>query len=99
MAGEIPGGFKLNQNYPNPFNPTTNITYNLPDAETVSLVVYNVLGQEMTRLVDNQRQSAGVYWVTWDGRDRSGSKVTTGMYFYQLESGSKQVTKTMILLK
>jgi hypothetical protein len=99
ISGEVPVQFKLNQNYPNPFNPTTNITYDLPDAAIVSLVVYNVLGQEVARLVDGQTQSAGVYRVTWDGLDQSGSKVATGMYFYQLQSGEKQVTKTMILLK
>ncbi len=99
ISGEVPSGFVLDQNYPNPFNPTTSITYALPEASTVSLVVYNVLGREVARLVNAQSQAAGTYQVSWDGLDATGSRVASGMYFYQLQAGGTLVSKTMTLLK
>jgi len=99
ISAEVPAQFALSQNYPNPFNPTTNITYALSDAATVSLVIYNALGQEVSRLVDGQAQVPGVYKVTWNGVDQAGRKVATGLYLYRLQSGDHHMTKTMILLK
>lgn len=85
-------------NNPNPFNPSTTISYRLPQSGKVSLVIYNVLGQEVNRLV-NERQNAGVYSISWDGRDASGKTVASGMYFYRLQVEDDWITRKMILLK
>ncbi|HMB91258.1 MAG TPA: T9SS type A sorting domain-containing protein [Rhodothermales bacterium] len=96
---EIPAAYQLEQNYPNPFNPTTNISYALPNAARVSLVVYNVLGQEVATLVKSQQQGAGSYQVTWSGTDMNGQKVASGVYLYRLNAGETVVTKRMVLVK
>ena len=86
--------FTLSQNYPNPFNPTTNIVYTLPRKEHVKLTVYNILGQEVATLVDEEK-SPGEYTVTFDG-----SGLPSGFYFYRLyTAGGVSETRKMILLK
>jgi hypothetical protein len=95
---EIPNRFNLSQNFPNPFNPTTQIKFDLPKAATVELSVYDILGREVRRLV-NERYNAGSYTVTWDGRNNRGSQVATGMYVYRLRAGSFVSTKKMLMLK
>lgn len=94
----LPKTFTLGQNYPNPFNPTTQIRYNLPAAVTVSLVIYNSLGQEVRKLVDD-RQSPGYHIVVWDGRDQSGRPVPSGVYFYRLNAGNFTAAKKMLFAK
>jgi hypothetical protein len=76
--------YSLDQNYPNPFNPTTTIRYALPAQSTVSLKVYNILGQEVKALV-NENQVPGGYAVQWNGTNNHGLQVSTGIYFYRLE--------------
>jgi len=98
---EIPTKYDLAQNYPNPFNPTTTIKYSIPLVETqgiaslqsVTLIVYDILGREVATLV-NQKQAPGNYSVKFDA-----SKLSSGIYFYKLQSGSFAVTKKMILMK
>jgi len=90
--------FELAQNYPNPFNPTTTIKYSLPKAETVTLTIYNMLGQKVKELV-NLKQQAGNYSIVWDATDRNGVTVPTGVYFYRIEAGSFVKVHKMILLK
>ncbi|HPN35449.1 MAG TPA: T9SS type A sorting domain-containing protein [bacterium] len=90
--------FELAQNYPNPFNPTTTIRYSLPQAETVQLTIYNMLGQKVKDLV-NVKQQAGNYSIVWDATDRNGITVPTGVYFYRIEAGSFVKVHKMILLK
>ncbi len=85
--------FSLSQNYPNPFNPTTTIRYQIPHAGFVSLKIYDVLGKETAALV-NEEKPAGEYNVTFDG-----SNLSSGVYFYQLKSGSFVETKKLILMK
>ena len=92
-GGEIPAEFKLLQNYPNPFNPATNIQFMLPKAEMVKLRIFDILGNEVTVLVDGFKQ-AGTYIVTFDA-----SQYATGIYFYTLEAGSFRQTKKMLLVK
>jgi hypothetical protein len=94
----IPEKFEVSQNYPNPFNPSTMIKYALPEAQFVTLRIYNMLGQEVATLVNNQVE-AGTYNVTWNGVDNSGAKVATGTYIYRIVAGNNIITKKMILLK
>jgi len=93
-----PDKFDLSQNYPNPFNPTTQIRYQLPQAVKVSLVIYNMLGQEVRKLVDAQ-QPAGYHTAIWDGRDNFGRSLPTGVYHYRLQADSFTMTKKMLMAK
>jgi len=94
----VPSRHALSQNYPNPFNPETHIGYQLPTASHVSLVVFNVTGQIVNRLVD-ELQMPGSYTATWKGVDQSGRAVASGIYFYQLTCGEFQQVRKMLLLK
>ncbi len=90
---QIPGTFSLAQNYPNPFNPSTVISYTLPSAGRTTLRIYNILGQEVRTLVDDY-QLTGTYDVRFDA-----SALSTGVYFYALQSAGKRDVKKMLLLK
>jgi len=90
--------YELMQNYPNPNTGKTAIKYQLAQAGKVSLKIYNTLGQVVKTLV-SQEQPAGLYNVTWDGRDNTGKAAANGVYFYRLESGSFKATKKMVILK
>lgn len=85
------------QNYPNPFNPVTQIRYELPKDSDVKIRVSNLLGQEIAMLVD-KNHDAGVYSVNWDGKDKNGDQVPSGIYFYRMETAGFVQTKRMILL-
>ncbi len=85
--------FALEQNYPNPFNPTTTIRYSLPTSSNVKISIYDMLGQEITTLV-NEKQSAGWKEIAWNA-----SAFSSGMYFYQLLANEKREIKKMILIK
>jgi hypothetical protein len=103
LANIIPHDFILEGNYPNPFNPSTIIRYGLPEEAKVSVRVYSILGQEVSRLADGYRL-AGTYEVHWDGRGNSGGVVSTGVYLYRMVatgvSGKSYVaTKRMVLVK
>ena len=89
----LPTEFTLNQNYPNPFNPTTVINYDIPEATNVVLTVYNMLGQKMTTLV-NENKSAGRYSINFDA-----TLFSSGVYIYRLEAGQFVSTKKMMLIK
>jgi flagellar hook assembly protein FlgD len=90
--------FGLAQNYPNPFNPSTNFEFRISSLEFTTLKIFDVLGREVSTLVDEMRP-AGSYTVRWDGMDNRGVSVSSGIYLYQLVAGSSTVTKKMILLK
>jgi len=90
---ELPEHFGLEQNYPNPFNPTTVIRYQLPAAASVTLAVYDVLGREVTVLV-NDRRDAGVHEVQFDG-----ANLASGVYLYRLSAGGFSSTRRMLILK
>jgi len=94
----LPMTFALYQNYPNPFNPTTIISYDLPEAARVELVIYDILGQ-LVATMKNGRQEAGSYQVIWNGTNDLGAPVSTGLYFFQLNSTSFSATKKMIFMK
>jgi hypothetical protein len=95
---DIPSEYLLRQNHPNPFNPITTIKYSLPRTSKVILKVYDLLGKEIKTLV-NQTQSVGKKSVVWDGTDNSGYQVSSGIYIYRLETGSKTFSKKMMFLK
>ena len=88
----------LNGNYPNPFNPETTISYDIKDASQVSLEVYNLKGQLVRSLV-NQNQNSGRYRVVFDGRDSKGNPLSSGIYLYRLNTGSYTSTRKMMLME
>ena len=89
----FPNDYVLEQNYPNPFNSSTTITYLLPKRENVTLTIYDVLGREVTTLVD-ARQDAGTYEVQW-----TSEHVSSGVYFYRLIAGDVQIQKKMVVIR
>jgi len=94
----IPTEFALHQNYPNPFNPVTTLNYGLPEQSMVVMTVYDLMGREVTTLV-NQVQKAGYHTIRWNGTDQSGQVVSAGLYIYQITAGDYSVARKMILLK
>ena len=84
--------------FPNPFNPTTTLRYDLPQSSHVVLTVYNVFGQRVTTLV-NEAQSSGTKSVLWNGTDRRGNKVSSGLYIFRLQAGDFRQSRKMMLLK
>jgi len=89
----VPGSFNLQQNYPNPFNPSTTIKFELPRASQVTLTVYDILGREVSVLV-NDREDAGIHEVKFDG-----ANLASGVYFYRLQAGTYVETRKLLLLK
>ena len=90
---DIPTEFQLYQNYPNPFNPSTTITYKIPNANHITLMVYDVLGREVATLV-NELKQPGKYEVQWDAKNFS-----SGLYFYRMAAGTFVETKKLLLLR
>jgi hypothetical protein len=93
VAPEIPASYSLSQNYPNPFNPNTTIEFALPHAATVSLKVYNLLGEEIATLASGDHP-AGTFNASWDAPGTA-----SGVYFYRLRAGDVVQTRKMILMK
>ncbi|MDZ7335683.1 MAG: PKD domain-containing protein [candidate division KSB1 bacterium] len=91
----LPAEFALYPNYPNPFNPETTIGYDVPKLSHIRITIYNRLGQRVRTLVD-QTKPAGRYKVIWDGTDDFGNRLTSGVYFYRLETDGFQATRKMI---
>lgn len=95
----IPSEYLLSQNYPNPFNPETIINYRLPESGYVSLKVYDMLGRETAVLVD-EYQNPGIYNVRFDiFKNANGRNLSSGMYFYRLQTSGFTLTKKMMLIK
>ncbi len=97
-ASNLPETFSLAQNYPNPFNPETQISYQLTEGGTVSLIICDILGREIKTLV-NEDQPYGKYSVSWNGTDNFGNKVPSGIYVYTLRTGNSVNSKKMVLMK
>jgi len=93
-----PQAFMLFENYPDPFNPATTIKYRIPEVSPVVLKVYNVVGQEILTLVD-QVEDAGSHEIRWDGRDRFGQTVPSGVYLYRLQVEKFSAVKKMLLVQ
>jgi len=94
----MPRQFSLHQNRPNPFNPVTEISFTLPEASDVRVMVYNILGQHVSTLVDGY-QEAGEHAVIWNGTDSNGRKVSSGIYLYTIEAGQYKASRKMVLMK
>lgn len=93
-SSEVPSTVTLDQNYPNPFNPTTNISFALPSAQQVTLKVYNMLGQEVATLINNESLQAGSQTIAFDA-----SSLTSGVYIYRLVGANTVLTRKMTLIK
>jgi hypothetical protein len=95
---ELPVDYALFQNYPNPFNPTTTIRFSVPETNNVTINVFNTLGEEVRTLFLGQVER-GTYSMKWDGKDNSGSFVSSGMYIYKMTAGRFNMSKKMMYLK
>ena len=93
-----PRVFALGANYPNPFNPITKISFSLPEAQRVKLVVYGVDGRKVATLVDEQR-NPGLHEVVWTGCNDAGQTAASGVYFYRIDAGPYSQVKKMTLMK
>ncbi len=94
----LPTDFNLHQNYPNPFNPSTTLRFDLPAATDIHIVVYDLLGREVVRLVD-QRLEAGYHQLVWNGRDRSGRELPTGMYIVLMATPEYRKSIKLVMMK
>jgi hypothetical protein len=94
----LPAAFDFNQNFPNPFNSSTTLMFDLPEEGYVNLAIYNMLGERITTLVDNEYR-AGHHSVTWDSRNASGDRVASGIYFSILRQGELEKSIKLIYLK
>ena len=95
---QLPTTFTLHEPYPNPFNPITSLRYDLPEQAEVILTVYDLMGREVTQLV-NATQEAGYRSVQWNATDKQGKPVSAGVYLYQIQAGEFVQTMKMVLLK
>ena len=93
----LPRSNALGQNYPNPFNPSTLIPFEIAEGGHVRLDVFNILGQRVVTLIDEQRR-AGLYKAQWDATDAAGRPVGTGVYIYRLTTGNWQEARKLVLI-
>jgi hypothetical protein len=94
----MPHATTLNGAYPNPFNPTTNIGFSLAEASAVSIQIFNQKGQIVRNLLAETRP-AGEHSVVWNGTDDSGQSLSSGIYYFRMQSGKYSSTRKMILMK
>ncbi|MEA1972206.1 MAG: T9SS type A sorting domain-containing protein, partial [Candidatus Cloacimonadota bacterium] len=85
-------------NFPNPFNPTTKIKFTIPEKAEVSINIFNIKGQQVRKLVNSQF-TAGQYSVVWDGKDNFEKQVSSGVYFYKINSGEEHIVRKMLMMK
>lgn len=93
-----PKVFQLYQNYPNPFNASTNLKYELPYASRVKITIYNIYGQQISSLVDEEK-TAGAYQLNWSGTDFNGRPVTSGVYLVKFEADNLTFIKKLLLVR
>ena len=94
----LPKTFALHQNYPNPFNPNTTIRYDLPEAGNVSIIIYDMMGREVSTLISGQKD-AGYHFIQWNGTNSMGYSVAAGVYIYTIQAGQYRDLQKMIFLK
>ena len=93
-----PTDYKLFNNYPNPFNPETTIKFRIQKLSFVTIKIYNILGEEVKTLVSDNIQS-GTYSTKWDGKNKYGQQVSSGVYLYHLQAGDFSAVKKMLFIK
>jgi hypothetical protein len=93
-----PKDYKLYDNFPNPFNPSTKIAFELPKASHVKLMIYDVVGREVAQVADAD-YPAGYTELTWNGTNKNGKLVSSGVYFYRINTNSWSKVKKMLMLK
>jgi len=98
LPQELPNSYSISQNYPNPFNLSTAIRYTLPTRSQVTISIYNVMGQKVNTIVEGSK-SVGSHIVFWDGTDKTGKVVSSGVYFYRIHAGDFVESKRMMLIK
>ncbi|GBD91519.1 hypothetical protein BMS3Abin04_02251 [bacterium BMS3Abin04] len=98
LGNSLPKRFEVSQNFPNPFNPSTTIRYELPKEAFVRINIYNLLGQKVKTLV-NQEMQTGTYNTVWYGRDDYGNEAASGIYVYRVAASGHNISKKMILMK
>jgi hypothetical protein len=91
--------FELASNYPNPFNPTTTIEFSNPKQDLVSVVIYDILGNKVATLINNQDMAPGLKRIAWNGKDDKNNPMVSGVYIYRVTSGKLSASKKMMLLK
>jgi len=94
----VPTKFELSQNYPNPFNPTTEIRYEVPFRDIVSLNIYNLRG-ELIRSLMTGIHNPGYYSITWDAKNNQGVDIASGVYIYRLDTRNRSISKKMMLMR
>ena len=94
-----PSALHLDQNYPNPFNNTTVIGFDLPKSADVSIIIYDLLGEEVIRLINNKKYERGYNTITWTGLDKNNNLITAGIYIMQVRMGTHEKHKKLIFLK
>ncbi|RKY55194.1 MAG: hypothetical protein DRP96_12815, partial [Candidatus Neomarinimicrobiota bacterium] len=95
----IPQKYALKQNYPNPFNPSTMIPFDIPNESNVTIIIYNMLGEEIYRVANNQNYLPGHYQILWNGCSDNGRQLASGIYFVRMIAGDYQAIRKMIFLK
>ncbi|MEO8168678.1 MAG: T9SS type A sorting domain-containing protein, partial [bacterium] len=96
----MPGSFSLAQNYPNPFNPSTTIDFSVPTTSTVSIMVYDVLGQTVAALYNSIAESGTLHSIQFDGKNTQGTQLSSGVYFYRLVTPTgTSAMKRMVLMR
>jgi hypothetical protein len=90
----LPKVYTLYQNYPNPFNPITTIKYDIPRNSNVTMIIFDLLGREVTRLVNNEMKNAGRYEIKWNANN-----FASGVYIYRITAGDFVSVKKMVLVK
>ncbi len=97
---DIPGtGTMLRRSYPNPFNPSTTIEFYISEKTFVTMTIYDISGRRLRRLLDAKNYDAGLHKTQWDGRDDSGNRLASGVYFCRFEAGEKISSRKLILLR
>jgi len=96
--GVLPASYSLSQNYPNPFNPETTIRYDLPSAGPVRLLLYNLVGQRIRTLLDEDHP-AGIYSIVWDGTDDVGRDAASGVYLCRMETEKYRAVRKLVLVR
>jgi len=99
VPGLIPDKYVLRPSYPNPFNAATHIVYDVPDNAKISIMIYNILGKEVTRLADNEFHVPGKYNVIWNGTDKFGKPLSSGLYFVRMTGPEFHSVHKIILMK